>query len=60
MGAYYGGCTPARDFPEILDLYADGRLRLDELVTRRRPLSEINEAFADMLAGDTIRTLLTF
>ena len=59
-GAYYGGCTPARDFPKILDLYAEGSLRLDDLVTRRRPLSEINEAFADMLAGDTIRTVIIF
>jgi S-(hydroxymethyl)glutathione dehydrogenase/alcohol dehydrogenase len=58
--AYYGGCVPARDFPRILDLYVDGRLRLDELVTRRRPLDEINEAFADMISGEAIRTVITF
>lgn len=59
-GAYYGGCTPARDFPAILDLYKAGELKLDDFVTRRRPLAQINEAFADMLAGDTVRTLITF
>ena len=59
-GAYYGGCRPRRDMPALLDLYADGRLKLDELIGRRRPLSEINEAFADLAAGDVIRTVICF
>jgi S-(hydroxymethyl)glutathione dehydrogenase/alcohol dehydrogenase len=58
--AYYGGCSPARDFPRILDLYVAGRLKLDELITRRRPLDQINEAFADMVSGEAIRTVITF
>ena len=58
--AYYGGCDPQRDMPKLIDLYMEGRLKLDELIGRRRPLSEINEAFADLAAGDVIRTLITF
>ena len=44
----------------LLDLYMDGRLKLDELITRYRPLDEINEAFDDMNRGITARTVLTF
>ena len=37
-----------------------GRLKLDELIARRRPLGEINEAFDDMKTGALARTVLTF
>ncbi len=60
MGAYYGGCDPARDMPKLLDLYRAGRLKLDEMIGRRRPLDEINEAFADLEAGEILRTLIVF
>jgi S-(hydroxymethyl)glutathione dehydrogenase/alcohol dehydrogenase len=43
-----------------VDLYRQGKLPLDKLITKRRPLREINEAFAEMLAGDTLRTVITF
>lgn len=59
-GAYYGLCRPDRDMPAILDLWAAGRLKLSELISRRRPLDEINEAFDDMLAGDVVRTVIVF
>jgi len=58
--AYYGGCDPARDMPMLLDLYMAGRLKLDEMIGRRRPLEEINEAFEDLEAGETLRTLIVF
>jgi S-(hydroxymethyl)glutathione dehydrogenase/alcohol dehydrogenase len=60
IGAFHGSARPRVDFPWLLDLYMDGRLKLDELVTRYRPLDEINEAFEDMNAGVTARTVLTF
>jgi len=60
MGAYYGGCDPRRDFPVLLDHAAEGRLKLDELVSRRRPLEETNEAFADLEAGEALRTVIVF
>ncbi len=56
--AYYGMSDPQRDMPRILDLCAAGRLKIGDLIGRRRPLAEINEAFADMLSGDLIRTVL--
>lgn len=60
MGTFYGAGRPRIDFPWLLDLYVDGRLKLDELVTKFRPLSEVNEAFEDMNSGVTARTVLTF
>ena len=60
IGAFHGAARPRVDFPWLLDLYMDGRLKLDELITRYRPLDEVNEAFDDMNAGITARTVLTF
>ena len=60
MGNYYGAGRPRVDFPWLLDLYMDGRLKLDELITKYRPLEEINEAFDDLVKGITARTVLTF
>jgi S-(hydroxymethyl)glutathione dehydrogenase/alcohol dehydrogenase len=60
LGSYYGTSNPAFDFRRIADLYATGRLPLGELVTRRYPLEEINEAYADMLAGRVARGLVEF
>ena len=60
MGAYHGSARVRVDFLWLLDLYKDGRLKLDELITRYRPLDEINEAFEDMNNGLTARTVLTF
>ena len=59
-GAYYGLCDPARDMPRLIELYREGKLKLEELVERRRPLEEINEAFDDMLSGEVLRTLIAF
>ena len=54
-GTYYGSANPARDFPRYAELYQRGQLDLDRLVSRTYPLEQINEAYADMLAGDTAR-----
>ncbi len=59
-GTFYGDAQPRVDFPWLIDLYMDGRLKLDEMITRYRPLDEINEAFEDMNKGITARTILTF
>jgi S-(hydroxymethyl)glutathione dehydrogenase/alcohol dehydrogenase len=60
MGTYYGAARPRVDFHWLLDMYMDGRLKVDELITKYRPLAEVNEAFDDMNAGVTARTVLTF
>jgi len=56
----YGGARPRRDFPWLAQLYLDGRLKLDELITRRIALGEINEGFAAMTRGEAVRTVILF
>lgn len=54
----YGQCRPQRDFPRLLDLYEQKRLLLDEMVTRTYPLENLEQAFADMLAGRNAKGVL--
>jgi S-(hydroxymethyl)glutathione dehydrogenase/alcohol dehydrogenase len=54
----YGQGIPQVDFPRIADLYGQGRLKLDELVTVRLPIAEINSGFERMLSGDIIRAVV--
>jgi S-(hydroxymethyl)glutathione dehydrogenase/alcohol dehydrogenase len=48
------------DIPLYLEFYRQGRLLLDEMVTRRGRLDDINEAFRAMKAGEVARSVLTF
>ena len=48
------------DIPRYLEFYRQGRLLLDEMVTRRGKLGDVNEAFRAMKAGEVARTVLTF
>lgn len=50
-GSLYGSTLPQRDIPIIADLYAQGRLPLDRLITQRYELDQINDAFDDLEAG---------
>jgi S-(hydroxymethyl)glutathione dehydrogenase / alcohol dehydrogenase len=56
----YGAARPRRDFPWLAQLYLDGRLKLDELITRRLRLDEINDGFDAMRRGEVIRAVLQF
>ena len=56
----YGGARPARDFPLLARAYLDGRLFLDELITRHISLAEINDGFAALKAGEAIRSVVMF
>jgi S-(hydroxymethyl)glutathione dehydrogenase / alcohol dehydrogenase len=58
-GSFYGSCDPQVDMPQVLDLYMEGKLPLDRLVTRTYPLDEINEAFAAMNSGEVARAVIT-
>ena len=60
MGSFHGAARPRVDFLWILDLYKQGKIKLDELISRYRPLDEINEAFNDMIQGKVARTVLLF
>jgi NDMA-dependent alcohol dehydrogenase len=57
-GSFYGSCDPQVDMPRVLDLYMDGQLPLDRLVTRTYPLEEINEAFSAMSSGEVARAVI--
>jgi NDMA-dependent alcohol dehydrogenase len=59
-GSYYGSIDARRDFPLLLDLYMAGRLKLDELISARWRLDQINEAFAAMLTGDVARGVIVY
>ena len=59
-GSFYGSCRPHVDMPLVIDLYMDGNLDLDALVTREFALDEINEAFAAMNAGEVARGVIRF
>jgi S-(hydroxymethyl)glutathione dehydrogenase / alcohol dehydrogenase len=56
----YGGGRPRRDFPWLAQQYLEGTLKLDELVTRRIPLEEINSGFDAIRRGQTIREVVVF
>lgn len=57
-GALYGEMNPRAAIPHLLKLYESGQLKLDELVTRRYRLEDINDAVADLRAGKNIRGVI--
>ena len=59
-GTVFGSCNPKSDIPLLAALYVSGQLLLDEMVTRRYRLDEINEAYADKAAGELIRGVIDF
>jgi len=54
----YGQARPRRDFPWVASEYLEGRLKLDELITNRIRLDDINEGFAALARGEGIRTVV--
>jgi Zn-dependent alcohol dehydrogenase len=48
------------DAPRLVDLYLGGRLKLDELITARYPLEQINEAIESMERGEALRNVVVF
>jgi S-(hydroxymethyl)glutathione dehydrogenase/alcohol dehydrogenase len=56
----YGGARPQTDFPAMSRAYLDGRLDLDGLVSARIRLDRINEGFAALKRGETIRSVVVF
>jgi NDMA-dependent alcohol dehydrogenase len=59
-GLLYGGMNPRASMPMLLNMYRDGNLKLDELVTRRYRLDQINDAITDMREGRNIRGIIEF
>ncbi len=58
IGSLYGSASVKYMIPRLVDLYMEGKVLLDELVSKRRPLEQINEAFEDMEAGTVARSVL--
>ncbi|CAN5200620.1 Zn-dependent alcohol dehydrogenase [soil metagenome] len=56
----YGKCRPQIDFPILIDLYEQGSLKLEEMVTATYPLSALGEAFDDMLQGKNAKGVIIF
>lgn len=54
----YGAARPARDFPWLAQLYLDGRLDLDSLITHRLALGEVNAGFDGMRRGEVVRAVI--
>jgi NDMA-dependent alcohol dehydrogenase len=59
-GLLYGGMNPRASMPMLLSMYRNGALKLDELITRRYRLDQINDAFTDMREGRNIRGIIEF
>ena len=59
LGCLLGSCNSQRDIPRLVALWQAGRLDLEGLITNRRPLSGINDAFEDMRAGRGVRTVIS-
>ena len=58
LGSNYGSVRPSIDVPALVDRYMDGQLKIDPLISGRRPLSEAAAALDDLDGGSALRTLL--
>src|SRR5262249_14910488 len=59
-GTMYGSVRPNIHFPKLFRLYKDGRLKIDQLISRTWKLDEINEGFASMRGGQVARGVVVF
>jgi S-(hydroxymethyl)glutathione dehydrogenase/alcohol dehydrogenase len=60
QGAIFGGLAPRNAIPELLSLYQEGQLKLDELVTTKYTLEDINKGYQDMRDGRNIRGMVVY
>ncbi|MDT7837795.1 S-(hydroxymethyl)glutathione dehydrogenase/class III alcohol dehydrogenase [Aquabacterium sp. OR-4] len=59
-GSAFGGARGRTDVPKIVDWYMDGKLNIDDLITHKLKLEDINEGFALMKRGESIRSVVEF
>lgn len=60
LGSFAGSMRPHIDLPKLQQLYLAGKLKLDELISKRYPLDDLPQAFHDMEAGEVARGVLVF
>jgi len=58
--SWYGDCLPSRDFPLLVDWYLKGDLLLDQLITQRVQLDQVQGAFEAMERGETLKSVIDF
>jgi S-(hydroxymethyl)glutathione dehydrogenase / alcohol dehydrogenase len=58
LGSNYGSIDAQRDVPRLVDLYMDGKIELDAMISGRRPLDDAADALDELAAGRALRTLL--
>jgi S-(hydroxymethyl)glutathione dehydrogenase/alcohol dehydrogenase len=59
-GTAFGGARGRTDVPRIVDWYMEGKINIDDLITHKLPLADINRAFDLMHAGQSIRSVVVF
>ena len=59
-GCWYGSSNVHEDVPKLLGLYSEGKLALDELISREIEVEAVNEAFAAMQSGEVARSVITY
>ncbi|HET8977469.1 MAG TPA: zinc-dependent alcohol dehydrogenase family protein [Solirubrobacteraceae bacterium] len=59
-GSYLGSCVPRRDIPRFIDAYRDGRLPVEQLLSHRLTLDEINLGFDRLARGEAVRQVVLF
>jgi S-(hydroxymethyl)glutathione dehydrogenase/alcohol dehydrogenase len=59
-GSAFGGARGRTDVPKIVDWYMDGKINIDDLITHKMPLSDINRAFDLMHEGESIRSVVVY
>lgn len=59
-GTAFGGARGRTDVPKIVDWYMEGKINIDDLITHKLPLENINDAFDLMHSGDSIRSVVEF
>ncbi len=59
-GTAFGGAKGRTDVPKIVDWYMDGKINIDDLITHKMPLEDINNAFDLMHSGESIRSVVEF
>ena len=59
-GCWYGSSNVQADVPKLVDAYLNGSLKLDELVSRRITLDDVNEAFEAMGSGEVARSVIIY
>ena len=60
IGSAFGGARGRTDVPKIVDWYMDGRINIDDLITHTMPLEQINDGFALMERGESIRAVVVY